>query len=81
VFSFFSLLTLFSDISDDALEGIWQQALDVFRGAILADWYANQSMLHFLSVTFQQFGGWNLSFRCSSRRGKIRPLFACFPGN
>lgn len=28
-----------TDISDDRLESIWRQIIDVYRGGILADWY------------------------------------------
>lgn len=30
--------SVFADIPDDRVEGIWRQVLDVFRGGILADW-------------------------------------------
>ena len=31
-------LTVFVDIGAEHVGGIWRQVLDVFRGAILADW-------------------------------------------
>lgn len=33
-------LTLFPAVSDSRVEAIWRQIVDVFRGGLLADWYA-----------------------------------------
>jgi hypothetical protein len=31
-------MNCFQDMPEERIEGIWRQALDVFRGGLLADW-------------------------------------------
>lgn len=50
-----ALLILVPDIPNDRIEGMWRQIIDVFRGGILADWYAAYSttFLPFAHVDFR----------------------------